>query len=66
MFWTVDHSPYRRIGNRGFAIPVNKRIRNPEIAKRDIAIQSQPLMQDHTRTVDHSSVRNFGDRVEGV
>ena len=55
-----DVIPYRRIGNWGFAIPVNKCIRNPEIVKRDIAIQSQPLTQDHTRTVDHSSVRNFG------
>jgi hypothetical protein len=57
---TCDVSPYRRIGNWGFAILVNKCIRNIEIAKRDIAIQSQSLMQDHTRTVDHSSVRNFG------
>jgi hypothetical protein len=39
---------------------------NPEIVKRDIAIQSQPLIQDHTRTVDHNSIRNFKDRVEGV
>jgi hypothetical protein len=34
--------------------------------KRDIAIQSQPLIQDRIRTIDHNSIRNFRDRVEGV
>jgi hypothetical protein len=37
--------------------------RNSEIVKRDIAIQSQPLSLDRTRTIDHSSIWNFGDRV---
>jgi hypothetical protein len=36
---TCDVSPYRRIGNRGFATPVNKCIRNPEIAKCDFPIR---------------------------
>ena len=52
------------MGVRDFERSISLVNENPEIAKRDIAIQSQPLMQDHTRTVDHSSVRNFGDRVK--
>jgi hypothetical protein len=33
-----------------------------EIAIRDIAIQSQPLNQDQTQTVDHTPYRSFANR----
>jgi hypothetical protein len=52
VIWTVDHSPGRSFGDRDFEISRTHCNRNSEIAKRDIAIQSQPLSQDRTRTVD--------------
>jgi hypothetical protein len=47
---TVDHSSVR-IGVRDFEMSKSLVNENPEIAKRDIAIQSQPLIQAEIVTI---------------
>ena len=53
----------RDLDDRDFDMSRTHCNRNSEIVKRDIVIQSQPLSQDRTRTIDHSSIQNFRDQV---